>query len=179
VTRDPGRTADALRAIKEAGNAALADLQFALDTLRSPGDDEARHPAPLLSSPADLARLLDGAHAAGLNATLDTTGPSRQVPSTVDRAAYRIVQEAVTNAIRYTGPGASLSVRITYADSLSVLVSNTAPGNPPAGRRSSGIGLVGMRERVIALGGRFDAGPDPHGGFTVEATLPLMREAPK
>jgi signal transduction histidine kinase len=192
VARDPGRTADALRAIKEAGNAALADLQFALDTLRStgeeryPGDDEARHPAPLLSSPVDLARLLDGAHAAGLCATLDSVGPRRLVPFAVDRAAYRIVQESVTNAIRYTGAGASLMVRITYADgSLSVLVTNGGGAGPrqpadvaafaasaPATRRSGGIGLVGMRERVSALGGRFDAGPDPRGGFTVEATLP-------
>jgi signal transduction histidine kinase len=196
VARDPGRTADALRAIKEAGNAALADLQLALDTLRStdkgtrypsPGDDEARHPAPLLSSPVDLARLLDGAHAAGLRAMLDSVGPQRLVPLAVDRAAYRIVQEAVTNAIRYTGAGASLSVRITYADSsLSVLVTTDDGAGPgqgadvaapaagaPATHRSSGIGLLGMRERVNALGGRFDAGPDPRGGFTVEATLPI------
>jgi signal transduction histidine kinase len=194
VARDPGRTADALRAIKEAGNAALADLQFALDTLRStdegtgyPGDDKARHPAPLLSSPVDLARLLDGAHAAGLRAMLDSVGPRRLVPFAVDRAAYRIVQEAVTNAIRYTGAGASLSVRITYTDSsLSVLVTNDGGAGPrqaadvaafaadaPATPRSSGIGLVGMRERVSALGGRFDAGPNPRGGFTVEATLPI------
>jgi hypothetical protein len=90
VARDAGRTADALRAIKEAGNAALADLQFALDTLRStdkgtgypgPGDDEVRHPAPLLSSPVDLVRLLDGAHAAGLRAMLDSVGPRRWFPS--------------------------------------------------------------------------------------------------
>lgn len=198
VTRDPSRTADALRAIKEAGNAALADLQFALDTLRSsdegtgypdpaPGDDETRHPAPLLSSPVDLARLLDGAHAAGMCATLDSVGSRRMVPFAVDRAAYRIVQEAVTNAIRYTGAGASLLVRIAYGDSnLSVVVTNdggTGPRQPadaaafaagaPAARRSSGIGLVGMRERVSALGGRLDAGPDPRGGFTVQATLPI------
>jgi signal transduction histidine kinase len=196
LARDAGRTADALRAIKEAGNAALADLQFALDTLRStdegagypgPGDDEARHPAPLLSSPVDLARLLDGAHAAGLRARLDSVGPRRLVPFAVDRAAYRIVQEAVTNAIRYSGAGARLLVRITYADSsLSVLVTNDGgadPGQPadlpafaagaPATHRSGGIGLVGMRERASALGGRFEAGPDPRGGFTVEATLPI------
>ncbi|WP_426504383.1 sensor histidine kinase [Dactylosporangium sp. McL0621] len=195
VTRDPSRTADALRAIKDAGNAALADLQFALDTLRAsdegtgypgPDDDETRHPAPLLSSPVDLARLLDGAHAAGMCATLDAVGPRRVIPFAVDRAAYRIVQEAVTNAIRYTGAGANLSVRIAYEDSsLSVVVTNDGGGprqpadaaafaaGAPAARRSGGIGLVGMRERVSALGGRFDAGPDPRGGFTVQATLPI------
>jgi signal transduction histidine kinase len=109
----------------------------------------------------------------------------------------------VTNAIRYTGAGGSLSVRITYADSsLSVLVTNDGGAGPrqtadvaasaagaPATHRSSGIGLVGMRERVSALGGRFEAGPDRRGGFTAEATLPiepdsadrtqLMREDPK
>lgn len=104
------------------------------------------------------------------------SGERRLLPGEVDRTAYRIVQEALTNVSRHSG-GASALVRIAYRpDHLTVQVDDDGlarPGTPP----EPGIGLTGMRERVAALGGRLHTGPRRDGGFTVQAELPLDASA--
>ncbi|MEU4535376.1 histidine kinase [Streptosporangium sp. NPDC023825] len=102
---------------------------------------------------------------------LDVVGEEVTVPHAVDVSAYRIVQEALTNA-RIHAPGARVSIELTYRPALLVLrITDDGPG--PSGDTENGHGLVGMRERALALGGWFEAGPGPAGGFLIHAGLPL------
>ena len=115
---------------------------------------------------------MERACTAGLPTTVTISGTRRSVPPVVDRTAYRIVQEALTNITRHAGP-ATAAVHMRYADNaLTVQIDDdgrAAPGAAPV----PGVGLLGMRERVTALGGSLQAGPRPVGGFTVRADLPL------
>ena len=154
----------ALAAIQEASTDAARELRATLSVLRSAEDGEG-------SGLTQLDSLVARAQAAGLPVTLAVTGTERRLPPDVDQAAYRIVQEALTNVSRHAG-GACASVQLCYQpDVLTVQVDDdgtTAPTRP-AGQ---GLGLIGMRERVTALGGRLHAGPRPGGGFQVRAELP-------
>lgn len=118
------------------------------------------------------ALLVERARAAGLAAELTVSGPERPLPAAVDRAVYRIVQEALTNAARHAGP-AKVGVRLVYgADDVTIRIEddgNADPSRPP----EPGIGLTGMRERVTALHGTLHAAPRAEGGFEVRARLPL------
>jgi signal transduction histidine kinase len=110
---------------------------------------------------------------AGVRVGLTVQGVARRLPPAIDLAAYPIVQEALTDVLRHAGP-ATATVRLTYEeDHLAMQVDDdghgAAAGWPPVG----GSGLLGMRERIAALGGRLEAGPRPAGGFRVLATLPL------
>jgi signal transduction histidine kinase len=166
-----------LLAIQEAGADAARELRTTLSVLRSADDGDG-------SGLGHLASLVERARAAGLTVTVTVTGGQRALPVAVDQAAYRIVQEALTNVSRHAG-GAAASVHLHYGpDALSVLVedegtgpapvTSTGPARRPAG---PGLGLIGMRERVAALGGRLHAGPRDGGGFQVSAELPA-RESP-
>jgi signal transduction histidine kinase len=163
----------ALLAIQEAGADATRELRATLGALRSDQDGDG-------SGLGQLDSLVARAQAAGLPVTVTVTGAARPLPPEVDQAAYRIVQEALTNVSRHAGvPGGdqvSASVRLHYTpDALSVQVADDGPGTvTPAGTRPSGpgLGLAGMRERVSALGGRLQAGPQDGGGFHVHAELP-------
>jgi signal transduction histidine kinase len=128
---------------------------------------------------SQLDSLVARARAAGLPVTVSVTGQERPLPPEADQAAYRIVQEALTNVSRHAGH-ACASVRLHYTrETLSIQVDDdgqgaaTLPGTS-AGTRPSGpgLGLVGMRERVSALGGQLQAGPQDDGGFQVRAELP-------
>ena len=168
----------ALLAIQEAGADAVRELRATLGVLRSEEDGDG-------SGLSQLDSLVARARAVGLPVTVTVTGMQRSLPPEVDQAAYRIVQEALTNVSRHAGD-ACASVRLHYTpESLSIQVDNdandandangTRPGTSTGtGARSSGpgLGLVGMRERVSALGGRLDAGPQDDGGFRVRAELP-------
>jgi signal transduction histidine kinase len=154
----------ALLAIQEAGADAARELRATLGVLRRDEDGEG-------SGLSQLDRLVARARTAGLPVTVTVTGTQRPLPPQVDQAAYRIVQEALTNVSRHAGQ-ARASVHLHYApQTLSVLVADDGTGN---GTRSSGpgLGLVGMRERVSALGGRLQAGAQDGGGFQVRAELP-------
>ena len=130
-----------------------------------------------------LDSLVARARTAGLPVTVTVTGAERPLPPDVDQAAYRIVQEALTNVSRHAGSagagdGVSASVRLWYTpDTLTVQVDDDGKGDGarPAGARPAGpgLGLIGMRERVSALGGRLHAGPQDGGGFQVRAELPV------
>jgi signal transduction histidine kinase len=156
----------ALLAIKEAGADAARELRATLSVLRAAEDGDG-------SGLCQLDSLVARARAAGLPVTVTVTGAERPLPPDVDRAAYRIVQEALTNVSRHAGQ-ACASVRLQYTqEALTVQVDDDGTGNGtrPAGQ---GLGLIGMRERVSALGGRLHAGPQDGGGFRVRAELPAL-----
>jgi len=163
-----------LLAIQEAGADATRELRATLGVLRSEEDGDG-------SGLSQLDSLVARARAAGLPVTVTVTGAERPLPPDVDQAAYRIVQEALTNVSRHAGSAGGgdqvrASVHLHYTPgALSVLVADDGQGTITAdGARPSspGLGLVGMRERVSALGGRLQAGPQDGGGFQVHAELP-------
>ena len=154
----------ALLAIQEAGTDAARELRATLSVLRSTEDGDS-------SALCQLDSLVARARAAGLPVTVTVTGAERPLPPDVDRAAYRIVQEALTNVSRHAGL-AHASVCLKYTpEALTVQVDDDGTGG---GARTAGpgLGLMGMRERVSALGGRLHAGPQDGGGFRVRAELP-------
>ncbi|NUT10574.1 MAG: sensor histidine kinase, partial [Nonomuraea sp.] len=156
---------DALVAIQEASGEAMRELRATLEVLRDadgepPGNDLDR-----------LGDLVERARSTGVPATVTVTGDRRDLPSEVEQAAYRIVQEALTNVSKHAGP-ATASVRVDYGkEELVVQVDDDGHAN--GDHTDPGVGLLGMRERVTALGGRLRTGPRPEGGFTVRAELPL------
>ena len=164
----------ALLAIQEAGADAARELRATLSVLRSDEDGDG-------SGLTQLDRLVARARAAGLPVTVSVTGAERRLPPDVDQAAYRIVQEGLTNVSRHAGQ-ARASVHLHYAPhNLSVQVEDDGDspgnGNGPGGGSGTraagpGLGLLGMRERVAALGGQLQAGPRDGGGFRVRAELP-------
>jgi signal transduction histidine kinase len=169
--RDPAEVRAALRAIRQVSKESLAELSALLGVLRADGEDRAqRAPAPDLQA---LPRLVDGLREAGMNVALDVDTTSAAVPEVVAAAGYRIVQEALTNVARHAGPDASARVRLTRRDGV-VEVEVRDDGRGAAGPVRPGGGLTGMRERAAALGGRFEAGGAPSGGFRVWASLPVV-----
>ncbi|WP_433063830.1 histidine kinase [Dactylosporangium sp. CS-033363] len=158
----------ALLAIRDAGREAARELRATLEALR----DDDTTPPPGLDQVPDL---VERARAAGLAASLTIEGTRTDVPAAVQRTAYRIVQEALTNVARHAAAGAA-TVRISYRPGGTVVVQvdddgTATPRHPP----SPGVGLQGMHERVTALGGRLRAEPRREGGFTVHAELPTTR----
>jgi signal transduction histidine kinase len=158
---------ESLLAIRDAGREAARELRATLEALR----DDDRNPPRGLDHVPDLVRR---ARATGLDATLTIAGDRPDVPTAVDRTAYRIVQESLTNVARHAA-AATASVRIDYRpDTLAIQVDDDGtarPGVAPA----PGVGLLGMRERVTALGGHLCAEPRDDGGFRVRAELPVGR----
>jgi signal transduction histidine kinase len=157
----------ALLAIQEAAREATRELRATLEALR---DDDTTPPHGLDHIP----ELVERARTTGLEATLTTAGRRHDVPAAVDRTAYRIVQESLTNIARHAA-ATTASVHIDYRpDVLAVQVDDD--GTATAGcAPTPGVGLLGMRERVTALGGRLRAEPRDDRGFTVRAELPVER----
>ena len=160
----------ALLAIQEASADATRELRTTLNVLRSDEDSDS-------SGLGQLDGLVERARTAGLPVTVTVTGTRRALPSDVDQAAYRIVQEALTNVSRHAGQ-ASASVHLHYSpDAVAIQVDDdgsafgSGSGPRPAGH---GLGLIGMRERVTALGGRLHTGPRDSGGFQVRAEFPAL-----
>ncbi|MET8329759.1 sensor histidine kinase [Streptomyces sp. NPDC005181] len=171
---DPEQARTALTTIKAASKEALGEVRQVLDTLRAPGDAP-RAPAPGLDR---LPELVDQAASAGLTVAVETDGARNAVPPGTDLAAFRIVQEALTNVVRHSG-SRSARVRIGYgADRIRLRIDDEGPatGSEAGG---SGNGLAGMRERAAALGGTIEADPRPDGGFRVLAELPLRPASPE
>ncbi len=168
----PEQAREALAAIKTASAEALREVRAVLGVLRPEEEVAPRQPAP------GLDRLADLTADAGLVVTTTTRGVRRELPAEVDRAAYRIVQEALTNVRRHATAGATAEVTVDYR-THEVAVSIHDNGAAPAGSRSTGSpgaadgsGIAGMRARAESLGGTLDAGPLPGGGFLVSAVLP-------
>ncbi|WP_063781130.1 sensor histidine kinase [Streptomyces maremycinicus] len=169
---DPVQMAEFLEAIRDGSKGALGELRSIVGLLGQPGDPVApREPSPGVGRLEDLVVSFDRA---GLRVAVDREGQERPAPSAVDVAAYRIVQEALTNVRKHAGVDTA-RVRLRYGhDVLHVMVEDD--GNPlrrPGGGGGTGRGLIGMRERAAAVGGSTATGPRPGGGFVVEAWLPL------
>ncbi|MFE6840748.1 sensor histidine kinase, partial [Streptomyces sp. NPDC057705] len=160
---------EALLAIREAGREASRELRATLEALR---DDDTTPPHGLDHIP----ELVERAGKTGVRATLTIQGQGRQhdVPAAVGRTLYRIVQESLTNIARHAD-ATTAAVRIDYRpDSVALQVDDNGKAMPETAP-VPGIGLLGMRERVTALGGRLRAAPRDEGGFTVRAELPVER----
>ncbi|PTM99164.1 signal transduction histidine kinase [Streptomyces sp. VMFN-G11Ma] len=172
LTADPERLdretiAKALDEIAETCRTARGELRTTLEVLRAAAPGEGRGPLPGLDGLPDL---VETARLAG--ARVEPAVRVEQAPPAVGAAAYRIVQEALTNAVRHAGPEPRVRVEL-YEDKGSLRLSVTDDGTGPTPGGTPGFGLVGMRERARSVGGTLDAGPCPEGGFAVRAVLPL------
>ncbi|MFG3191851.1 sensor histidine kinase [Streptomyces omiyaensis] len=157
----------ALLAIQEAGREASRELRATLEALR---DDDTAPPRGL----ADVPELVSRMRSLGVDATLTVEGRGTDVPAAVDRTVYRIVQESLTNVARHSGATAA-TVRIDRGPELLAVRVDDDGRAAPAAAPVAGLGLLGMRERVTALGGRLAVGPRDGGGFSVRAELPVER----
>lgn len=165
IDRQPAEAAAALGAIEATSRDTLAGLRRMLGALR-------QGPAPLAPTAglADLDRLVARTREAGVRVEVQRRGTPYQLPAEIDLAAFRIIQEAVTNVVRHSGADCC-QVVIDYRDAdLAVEVTDDGPGSGDPG---AGYGITGMRERVSLLAGEFTAGPRPEGGFRVAARLPV------
>jgi signal transduction histidine kinase len=164
---DPDRAEEALEAVATTGRRAIDETGRLLHVLRDTDDELGLAPTPGL---AEVPELVERFRADGLQVELELTEPLPELPPGVDVSAYRIVQEALTNALRYAAePVTTLSVDVTR-DRLSITSSNRPTGRTGAG---SGLGLVGIAERVSLLGGTLSHGIDADGRFRLEASLPV------
>lgn len=176
VHSDPDRAVRAFDTIADAGRDAMVQLRRVLGVLKEEGTGQALAPQPRLAELADVAQRVRGA---GLSVDLELAEAPAALTADVEAAAYRIVQEALTNTVKHSGADrAAIRVRCVGAV-LEVVVSDNGCGVPMTADRavagwSGGRGLVGIRERAAACGGRAEAGPGPQGkGFVVSARLPL------
>jgi signal transduction histidine kinase len=175
ATENPvGTITGTLTSIRQTSKSALTDMRATLNTLRAADADEQTRSAGL----DRLEELIGAVRAAGAPVTLSIDGERRPVPQPVDHAAYRILQESLTNVLRHAGSQAKATVAICYAtDDLSILVSDdgngAAAGSADGGGSGPGHGLTGMTERAAAVGGDVSAGPRAGGGFEVRARLPI------
>lgn len=166
--RDPAAAATAIEAAETAARNALGEMRKLVQLVRG-GEADADLPQPGLEQ---LPRLIDEARAVGTSVELETSGRPFTLPPGLDLAAYRIVQEALTNVRKHAGTAAA-QVRIDYRDhELAVSIEDDGPGADEAGA-VPGHGLIGMRERVALYGGEIETGPRAGGGFAVRARLPL------
>ncbi len=166
---ESGSTNEVLETIEQIGRGALTEMRRLVGMLRSDTAD------PLVPQPGlgDLQRLVNQVSEAGLPVKLVVEGERRELPVGIELSAYRIVQEALTNALKHAG-NAHARVRVRYgADSLELEIVDDGGGSAAAPVLGGGHGLVGMRERVALYGGRLDAGRQREGGFAVRVALPI------
>jgi signal transduction histidine kinase len=169
---EQAREADDLRGIETTARQAMAEMRRLLGVLRADGERLPLAPQPGLDQ---LPRLVEQARAAGLDVRLSVDGAVAPLSPGVDLAAYRIVQEALTNALKHAR-AATVDVRIRYGErELDLTVADDGIG--ASSNHAGGHGLVGMRERVVLYGGTLRTGPGEHGGFRVQAMLPIHEVA--
>jgi len=179
LASEPNEAEEALLAVEAAGRDTMTELRHLLGLLTpsaTGGDDERLSPQPSLSR---LSPLIDRIAFAGLPVEVRISGEPRPLPAGVDVTAYRIIQEALTNALKH-GDGVTAEVTVRYADhALRVEILNTGPsvlsGGRPPGPEGEGRGLLGLRQRVAVYGGDLDARRRLGGGFRVRAKIPLER----
>jgi signal transduction histidine kinase len=169
IRGDHREDSDLLSEVEGTGRQALGEMRRLLGLLRTDEEGLALAPQPTLER---LPPLLEQVREAGLPVELRTEGDPVALSAGIDLAAYRIVQEALTNALKHAGP-ARAAVAVRYAaDALELEVTDDGRGAVPAGD-GHGHGLIGMRERAALYGGTLETGPAEHGGFAVRARLPL------
>jgi len=173
----PDRAEEPLLRVEETGRETLSEMRRLLGVLRQEEPSGQLEARPSLEH---LDALLEQYREAGLPVELVVEGDERTLPQGLDLAAYRVVQEALTNTLKHAA-GATAVVRVVYRrDSLELTITDSGRGRAPATAPSwerGGHGLVGMRERAEIYGGRLEAGPGVGGGFVVEARFPLERVA--
>jgi signal transduction histidine kinase len=168
VDRQPEQAAPALAAIKEASKEALVELRSIVGVLRQSDESAPRQPVAGLDR---LDHLISRTSMAGLEVHAIVHGDPRPLPTSLDRAAFRIIQESLTNVVRHAKATAA-TVRIQYGEESLVLQVDD-DGSALAGPPSEGNGIVGMRERATALGGTLTASRTPTGGLRIVANLPI------
>lgn len=164
------RERQALESVEATGREALTEMRRLVGLLREKGTMPEFAPQPGMGT---IEALLDGVRAAGLPVELEVEGESRELPAGVDLAAYRVVQEALTNALKYAGPAHAWVAVHWRPDALELEIAND--GRSDAAGNGSGHGLTGMRERVSLYGGAIESGPRDGGGYVVRARLPLEK----
>jgi signal transduction histidine kinase len=170
LARDPEQSREALESISELGRQALDDTRRLLSVLRTDEDAAARAPQPGIE---EIAGLVDRAAATGLVTALRVHGDPVPVPAGLALSAYRIVQEAITNAVKHAERATTVAVDLTWTPRrLEITVTDDGHGGGPAGA-AGGFGLAGMRERAALYGGTATAGPGHGGGWTVRAAIPV------
>jgi signal transduction histidine kinase len=169
VASSPYEATDALRAVEASGRSAIAELRNLLGVLSPAGADVALRPQPGLG---ELEELISRLSAAGLSVDLLVQGTPRPLLPGADLAAYRVVQEALTNVLRHAGR-AGTSVVVHWGEKLVITVSNTGAPALRVGTVQPGRGLLGLQERLSLYGGELDAGPRPGGGWQVRAVMPV------
>jgi signal transduction histidine kinase len=173
---DPTRAREAVAAIEATANQAMTEMRRALGILR------ATEPSGVVLAPLpgldQLPALLDQIRAAGLPVGLTVAGSPRPLATSTDLSLYRIVQEALTNALKHA-KAARAEVVVGYGThDITVEVSDDGRGPSSSAARSQGAGTIGMRERVALFGGELQVGPRPQGGYAVRVCLPTSAEEP-
>ncbi len=180
--REPQRAHELHAAIEQTGRTTVAELRRLLDVLRTEDDEEVvRTPHPRLE---DLPQLVDSVRRAGLHVAYRSAGVPRPLPAGTELTVYRVVQEALTNTLKHAGL-TEVTVRLDWtADTVTVQVTDAGPVGTDLLRQEppepgpAGHGLIGMRERALAVGGTLHTGYQPDGGFAVRAELPVDPAAP-
>jgi signal transduction histidine kinase len=164
----PDTADDTLARVERSGEQSLAELRRILALLREPEQTADSHPQPSLD---ELSALVTDYREAGLPVRLQVIGEPMPLPSGVELSVYRIVQEALTNALKHADP-THVTVTLAFRDGrLELEVVDDGP--PARGTATTGQGIVGMRERVALLGGKLETGEREGGGFRVAAQLPI------
>ena len=171
VGRDPAAATEAIRRVEETGRAGLTEMRRLIGVLTDDGSKADLGPQPGLD---ELDELVSTVRAAGLPVEIVRAGTARPLPEGVDLTAFRVIQEALTNALKHAGrANAVVSIRYDDADVLIEVADDGRGETTPPG---VGHGLIGMRERVAIFGGHLETGPRPGGGFVVRATIPTDAE---
>jgi signal transduction histidine kinase len=173
LDRRPEQAEAALAAIKEASKEGLTELRSLVDVLRDQAEAAPRGPTSMLESLDDL---IERSGHAGLRVTKQVDGDVRPLPAAVSLAAFRIIQEAITNVVRHSGADHADIVLRYGEDVLTVRVDDDGRGGPRAHEFDGGSGLRGMHERAAALDGTLTVGASPAGGVRIDATLPMRSE---
>lgn len=183
LDKQPEQAREALAHIREAGAQALSDLHETITVLRA-GEDADEEPAEPTTGLDRLDDLIDGFAQVGVEVVTEIRGARRRLPATADVAAYRVIQESLTNVRKHAGPVPARVLLEYQPRQISVQVENSvgsavfaAPGTGTGICTGTGHGLIGMRERALTLGGSLEAGPLPGGGFRVAATIPSAEMA--
>jgi len=170
MDQQPEQARVALSVIKDASKDALRELRSVLDVLRQVHEEPPRSPSPGLVS---LTELVSRASEAGLQVYIEVSGDLKGLPASVDLAAFRIVQEALTNVMRHSDQTSSRVQVTCTVQELTLRIDNELGKEGSRDGIGLGQGILGMKERATALGGVVEAGPCPDGGFRVFARLPL------
>jgi len=168
LTPEQEREREALLVVEQTGREALAEMRRLVGVLRRPEEAPALVPQPSLDY---VTKLVEQTREAGLSTKLSVEGEATPLSASIDLTAYRLVQEALTNALKHA-QATSAEVLVRYDDGTVELVVRD-DGNGHGNGDGGGHGLVGMRERVAVCGGELHAGPRPEGGYELRARLPL------